>query len=304
MNFKELLYRLLVLLGIIKIPKTDEGNRWINGFVVFQNELKTNLDFDIFINTLYKLNKNKVKNAIIRFPMPENMLLMPNYCYLVNRMIDAKLTPLALLDIYNNMSISKQRIDYLLNNTNIKFIEIFNELPFMGYNGEQFKSFNDCFLAMKELYNYIKSKKSAVKMISMSPVNICQEIYHDNWKMYNYEILKCFLLNDVSDIISIHCYINSMKETIRLLEIADYIKKYNNLNKPIWITEIGNKNQDKQIDFFEEKVALVNKLINPQATIWYRLFCKDNNDIDRDYSIVKIFSNNVIPNDFYNYLCT
>ncbi len=302
MNIKELLLRLLVLLKIIKIPKTDISDRWINGFVVFQNELKSNLDFDIMINSLYKMNKNKVRNGFIRIPMPKDMLLMPNYIYLINRMINAKLTPIALLDTYNNYNITKQRLYSLINDTNIRYIEIFNELPHMTYIGEQFKSFNDCFIAIRKIYEYIKSKNKNIKVISMSPVNICQEIYHDEWKIYNYEILKSFLVNDVSDIISVHCYINSIKETVRLLEMIDYIKKHNMLNKPIWITEIGCNNQDKQIDFFEEKVALANKLLNPQATIWYRLFCKKNDDIDKDYAIIKTFGDSVVPNKFYDYL--
>lgn len=278
---KNLWYRFLVWLGIIKIPESHPDIARIDGSMLFFNDYNR---LDDYINLSNKLHTQSSK-PIIRVNFPVDKPLWNQTISTLRNIKNNGMEPLVLFDHYYSNKSILDRIDFLHNNiSDITYFELFNELPHMHYNGEQIEHLSELITRINYLCIILKNKFAGCRTISMSPANSLQDIKYDKWGVDNSEQLEKLIKETDCDIIGIHCYVNNISQEVKFKKLCENLDKWRN-GKELWMTETGIEGGDNHIEFYREWISRFIFHLKCNKILWYRQSIANKKLSDSEFAL-------------------
>jgi hypothetical protein len=195
----------------------------------------------------------------------------------------------ALLDQYHSHSSMIGRLNLIKQTPNIKYVQLFNELPYMidDYVGEKFNSADELIFKVVEYTNWIRRNIPYCKVVSMATYNNLDYREHKIWNISNNTLLKRLILECDVDVTALNCYGMSSKTKIQMDEFRGDLndwqteaeKKYGK-RKSIWITECGNDDWKNHIKYYEEWCSRFAQFFYAEKIFFYRgtIDFKDSKD--------------------------
>lgn len=271
-------------------PKLDGSN-------LFSTEYSVSAQY----TSVVKLFQREDTKAFVRIPVQGNTI--QQFLKASRLAYSNGIEVIALLDSYENDASMMNRLNSIKTLASyVKYIEIFNELPWMNdcYPGEKIQSLKELLDKTNKYSDWIHNNIPDGKAITEATYNLMDE--RDNgWNVTNTEITKQLILYTVADICAIHLYGNSFGKKLQLVELSNNIKDWNNeaskkgYAKKIFVTECGTEPWNNQVKYYNKIIKLIRNTIDPDAIIWYRQAIKKVDDIDNGFALEIIDNLQISP---------
>ena len=255
----------------------------LNGSVLFADEYSNNTQF-FQINQLFS---KKEPNPIIRVPF-NSKTSQSKLSFAIDSATKNNLSVIVLLDEFCSDKTMENRISYVAQkHSNVKYFELFNELPWMKYAGEQLTGLDQLISKTNQYSSLVKRLIPGAKTISMAPANSLQEMEYDNVWGGNNDVQTERLIKETNtDIAGLHCYVDSSKQRYNFRKFMRNLEKWNqDKKKKIWITETGTSDWDKHVSFYEEWTSRFYEYLNAEKVIWYRQTIKSKDNQDSGFAL-------------------
>lgn len=160
----------------------------------------------------------------------------------------------------------------------VRYIELFNELPHMSYNGQPIANCDELVRQTNQYADWIHQNIPGCTVVSMAPYNNLDQRDHKGWNISNWNILKRLALEARVDCTAIHCYGTEARHKAKLAELAkaldewhgEYEKKHG-LRKRIWVTECGAGDRKKDEEYFRNWTSVFAEHLKAEKILWYRM---------------------------------
>ena len=223
-----------------------------------------------FLNLSYLYNRGDV--PLMRVPYPHDVNHWVSFKSTITHLLQYHFEPLVLFDSFYSDASMNERIDKLRYHfSDIKYFQLFNELPLCVYPGQQMSGLDELIQKTNEYTKLLKLRFLGSRVVSMAPANSLQFIdYNKHWKTNRMQ-LEAFMKESNVDIIGLHCYVSNKTHEFNFRYLIDYIKQWNVYGKDIWITETGIENWDKHVVLYDEWVSRFRQYIPfVKKVFWYR----------------------------------
>jgi len=271
------------MINLIKLIFTKifgGNNERLDGATLFAGEYGSQREFSV-IPTLYK-------NPIVRIPCRYEEISV--FKRAMKALSALSIQRIALLDQFDSHKRMMSRLQFIKEElSQIRYIQLFNELPHMTYPGEQIYTLQQLIELTNQYTDWIHQNIPDVKVITMAPYN---SIDHREFPIWggasNTRILKDLILYTTADIAAVHMYGNSLSKQLQMMTLADNIREWNDeaqYKKKIWITEIGVDGWKEHAPYYHHMVRLAVNVIKPEKTIWYRQTIASMSAFDAEFAL-------------------
>lgn len=253
--------------GYPKLPSFNPVFSILDGATLFSDEYS---QAGQFLNLSYLYDKCGI--PLVRVPYPHDLNCWMDFKSTITYLLQYHFEPLVLFDCFYSDTSMNERIDRLRYHfSDIKYFQLFNELPHMSYPGQQMSGFDELMQKTNAYTKLLKLRFTGSKVVSMAPANSLQVIdYGSHWKT-NRKQLETFMKESDVDIIGLHCYISSETHEFNFKYLIDDIKQGNVHSKDIWITETGIGDWSEHVKFYDEWVSRFRQHIPfVKKVFWYR----------------------------------
>jgi hypothetical protein len=261
-------------------------NERIDGCNLFSNEYTSSDQF----KCLRQLYGDK---PIVRMPLQEST--MGQFTKAAAILRNMAIPTIALLDEFRSHNSMMARLNLLKSQfPAIAYVELFNELPRMHYEGNQILTLQTLITLLNEYSNWIHDCMPNAKTIGMACYNSLDEETYPQWGgVSNLRVLKDIILYTTVDVVALHLYGDSIGKQLALFNLADNIRAWNDeaenenhlRKKSIWITETGSEPWDSHVPFYNNTIRLAVNVLKPEKVIWYRQTILNNSAADAGFAL-------------------
>jgi len=283
-----------LLFDYFTLPKAHVGDARISGSTLFHDEYPKKNQY-LLIKDLFTKFKS---NPIVRVPFPPDIRKWSQFFQCIRYIQAAGCTPLVLFDCFYDDASMKKRITKLKSTFGqLIYFELFNELPWLHYTGQQMTSLDDLIAKTNQYTALIRQLFPKAKILSMAPANILMEMdYADEWGGDNITQLKRLAFETTTDLVNIHMYADSWRKKARfkgLMRTLEEIK--DRTGKDCWVTEIGADAWRDHVEIFEQWCSRAMAVRSIKEIIWYRQAILLKNIPDGGFALHEINTNNKSP---------